>query len=61
MLLDARERAAYDDEARIDAFREFVCRLRTVAGLSKGEFADRLEVGPDTVARMEDGETGPDG
>ena len=37
--LTERGRAAYEDEARISEFREFVFRLRTEAGLTQGELA----------------------
>ena len=33
---------AYDDEARITAFRELVFRLRADAGLTQAELAERM-------------------
>lgn len=51
--------AAYDDEARIAAFRELVYRLRTEAGLTQAELADRIGTTQSAVARMEGGGTRP--
>ena len=40
--LSAEGRAAYEDEARIAAFRELAHRLRTGAGLTQAELAERI-------------------
>ena len=52
--LTERGRAAYDDEARISEFREFVFRLRTEAGLTQGELASRMGTTQSAIARMVD-------
>ena len=57
--LGERGRAAYDDEARISEFREFVFRLRTEAGLTQGELASRMGTTQSAIARMEGGGTRP--
>ena len=49
------DRAAYGDEARISAFRELVYRLRTEAGLTQAELAERMGTTQSAVARMEGG------
>jgi transcriptional regulator with XRE-family HTH domain len=53
------ERAAYADEARISAFRELVHRLRTEAGLTQAELAERMGTTQSAIARMEGGGTRP--
>lgn len=57
--LTERGRAAYEDEARISQFREFVFRLRTQAGLTQGELAARMGTTQSAIARMECGGTQP--
>lgn len=52
-------RAAYEDEARIAAFRELVYRLRTEAGLTQAELAERMGTTQSAIARMEGGGTRP--
>lgn len=48
-------RAAYDDEARISAFRELVYRLRTEAGFTQAELAERMGTTQSAIAlRMEE-------
>lgn len=51
--------AAYEDEARIAAFRELVLRLRTEAGLTQAVLADRMATTQSAIARMEGGGTRP--
>ncbi len=51
--------AAYEDEARIAAFRELVHRLRTEAGLTQVELAERMGTTQSAIARMEGGGTRP--
>ena len=57
--LTAAGRAAYEDEARISAFRELVYRLRTNAGLTQAELAGRMGTTQSAIARMEGGGTRP--
>lgn len=57
--LTGRGRAAYEDEARISAFRTLVHRLRTEAGLTQAELAKRMGTTQSAVARMEGGGTRP--
>ena len=52
-------RAAYEDEARISAFRSLVYRLRTEAGLTQAELADRMSTTQSAIARMEGGGARP--
>jgi len=52
-------RSAYEDEDRITAFRAFVFRLRTEAGLTQAELADRMGTTQSAIARMEGGGTRP--
>jgi transcriptional regulator with XRE-family HTH domain len=52
-------RAAYDDEARISAFRTLVYQLRTEAGLTQAELAQRMGTTQSAIARMEGGGTRP--
>lgn len=51
--------AAYEDEARISEFRELVYRLRTEAGLTQAELAERMGTTQSAIARMEGGGTRP--
>ena len=57
--LSEEGRAAYADEARISAFRELVYRLRTEAGLTQAELAERMGTTQSAIARMEGGGTRP--
>lgn len=52
-------RAAYEDEARISAFRDLVHRLRVEAGLTQSELAERMGTTQSAIARMEGGGTRP--
>jgi transcriptional regulator with XRE-family HTH domain len=52
-------RLAYEDEARITEFRELVYRLRTEAGLTQSELAERMGTTQSAIARMEGGGTRP--
>ena len=52
-------RDAYADEARISAFRELVYRLRSEAGLTQAELAERMRTTQSAIARMEGGGTRP--
>lgn len=51
--------AAYEGGARIAAFRELVHRLRTEAGLTQAELAERIGTTQSAIARMEGGGTRP--
>lgn len=57
--LSAEGRAAYEDEARISAFRTLVHRLRREAGLTQAELAQRMGTTQSAIARMEGGGTRP--
>lgn len=57
--LTTEGRAAYEDEARIAAFRALVYRLRTEAGLTQSELAGRMGTTQSAIARMEGGGTRP--
>lgn len=50
---------AYEDEARISEFQELVYRLRTEAGMTQTELAERMGTTQSAVARMEGGGTRP--
>ena len=52
-------RSAYEDEARISAFRELVYRLRTEAGLTQADLAERMGTTQSAIARMEGGASRP--
>lgn len=50
---------AYWDEVRISEFQSLVYRVRTEAGLTQAELAERMGTSQSAVARMEDGGTRP--
>jgi transcriptional regulator with XRE-family HTH domain len=52
-------KAAYEDDARISAFRELVYRLRTEAGLTQADLAVRIGTTQSAIARTEGGGTRP--
>jgi transcriptional regulator with XRE-family HTH domain len=52
-------RDAYEDEARISAFREMVYRLRSEAGLTQAQLAERMGTTQSAIARMEGGGSRP--
>lgn len=58
---DVRGRSAgeaervYEDEARVSEFQERVYRLRTEAGLTQVELAERMRITQSEVAQMEGG------
>ncbi len=53
------DRATYDDEAKITAFRDLAFRLRTEEGLTQAELAERMGTTQSAIARMERGGARP--
>lgn len=57
--LSPEGQAAYDDEARVAAFRALVYKLRTDAGLTQAELAARMGTTQSAIARIEGGGVRP--
>jgi len=51
--------AVIEDEARITEFRELVYTLRTEAGLTQAQLAERMSTTQSAIARMEGGGVRP--
>jgi transcriptional regulator with XRE-family HTH domain len=56
---DPAMQAVVEDEARITEFRELVYTLRTEAGLTQAQLAERMGTTQSAIARMEGGGVRP--